>query len=152
MIVFIGLTIQFRESLDDLPYPSFHNRFLDKGTDTMTRMRLFFLAVLVLGAISRCFMADRLSGEGEARKIRALGRAAQAKVLKIWDTGITVNNDPVVGFLLEVRPNDRPPYQAETKALISRLDIPQIQPGAVLPVKFDPDDPGRVALDIYVEE
>ena len=118
----------------------------------MTRMRLFFLAVLVLCAISRCYMVDKLSGEGEAREIRALGRSAQAKVLKIWDTGITVNNDPVVGFLLEVRPDDRPPYQAETKALISRLDIPQIQPGAVLPVKFDPDDPGRVALDIYEEE
>ena len=118
----------------------------------MTRIRLFFVAVLVLCIISGCFMADRISGEGEAREIRALGQPAQAKVLKIWDTGITVNNDPVVGFLLEVRPDDRPPYQAETTALISRLDIPQIQPGAVLPVKFDPNDPGRVALDIYEEE
>ncbi len=125
---------------------------LDNGKDTMIRTRLLFVAVLVLCAISRCFMVDRLSGEGEARKIGALGRPAQAKVLKIWDTGITVNNDLVVGFLLEVRPEDGPAHQAETKALISRLDIPQIQPGAVLPVKFDPDDPGRVALDIYAEE
>jgi len=151
-MVFNMLLIVFRGGLDYLRCPSFHNRFFDKGTDIMTRMRLFFLAVLVLCAISRCYMVDKLSGEGEAREIRALGRSAQAKVLKIWDTGITVNNDPVVGFLLEVRPDDRPPYQAETKALISRLDIPQIQPGAVLPVKFDPDDPGRVALDIYEEE
>ena len=118
----------------------------------MTRVRLLFMAVLVLCVINSCFMADRLSGESEARKIRASGQPAQAKVLRIWDTGITVNNDPVVGFLLEVRPDDRPPYQAETKALISRLDIPQIQPGAVLPVKFDSDNPGRVALDIYEEE
>jgi hypothetical protein len=40
------------------------------------------------------------------------------------------------------------PWQAETKALISILEIPRIQPGAVLPVMYDPNDPSRVALDI----
>jgi len=104
------------------------------------------LAACVLGA---CALADGLTGEDEAREIRAIGVSAQAKVLKIWDTGVTVNNDPVVGFQLLVYPPDRPPYPGETKALISRLHIPRIQPGALLPVKFDPENPQRLALDIY---
>ncbi|MCP4657743.1 MAG: hypothetical protein GY856_20235 [bacterium] len=94
-------------------------------------------------------LVDGLTGEDEAQEIRAVGVSAQAKVLEIWDTGVTVNENPVVGFRLEVYPQDGPPYEAETKALISRLDIPRIQPGAMLPVKFDPEDPQRVALDVY---
>jgi hypothetical protein len=97
-------------------------------------------------------MIDNLTGEKQAREIRAIGESAQAKVLRIWDTGMTVNKNPVVGFLLEVYPIGQPAYQAETKGIISRLDIPQIQPGAILQVKFDPDNPSRVALDIYEEK
>lgn len=106
------------------------------------------LAACSLGACVTS-LVNRLTGEDEAREIRATGEAAQALVLEIWDTGVTVNENPVVGFRLEVYPPDRPSYEAETKALISRLDIPQIQPGAMLPVKFDPEDPQRVALDVY---
>jgi len=115
-------------------------------------MKRFVLGVVVLGGITflgACAMIGNLTGESQAREIRAIGESAQAKVLRIWDTGMTVNNDPVVGFLLEVYPDAQPAYQAETKGIISRLDIPQIQPGAMLPVKFDPADPLRVALDIY---
>ena len=72
-------------------------------------------------------------------------------MLKIWETGVRVNDDPVVGFLLEIDANGMEPYEAETKGLISILWIPQIQPGAVLPVKYDPEDPSRIALDIFEE-
>lgn len=115
----------------------------------MKKSVIFCLFVLTVSILGACSLAGRLTGETEAREIRRLGVSAKATVLKIWDTGITVNNNPVVGFLLEVVPEEGPPYQAETKAIISRLDIPQIQPGAVLPVKYDPENPKRVALDIY---
>ncbi len=114
----------------------------------MKHPKALLALALAACALGGCVMAlvDGLTGAGEAREIRAIGVAAQALVLEIWDTGVTVNNDPVVGFRLEVYPPDRPPYEAVTKALISRLDIPQIQPGAMLPVKFDPEDPQRVAI------
>lgn len=103
------------------------------------------LALLLAG----CGVLDRMSGEGEAKRIRRVGRAADAVVLEIWDTGITVNNDPVVAFRLEVRPKESAPYEVETRGLVSRLHIPQIQPGATLPVAIDPLDPTKVALAIY---
>jgi hypothetical protein len=36
------------------------------------------------------------------------------------------------------------------KALVGRLDVPRVQPGAMLAVKYDPADHSRVALDMYV--
>ena len=77
------------------------------------------------------------------------GMAAQATIVRIWDTGTTINDNPVVGFLLEVRPQNMPAYQAEAKSMIPRLSIPQFQPGAIVPVKIDPQNQARVALDIF---
>lgn len=109
--------------------------------------------VLIIFSMSSCvtMMIDSLTGEAEADEIRAVGLPAEAKVLRIWDTGVKVNDNPVVGFLLEVHAEGLEPYEAETKALISIIMIPQIQPGAILKVKYDPQDPSRVALDIWEE-
>lgn len=98
---------------------------------------------------SGCALADKLSGEGEAKRIRRVGQTAEALVLEIRDTGITVNDNPIVSFRLEVRPVSGAPYEVETRGLVGRLDVPQIQPGAVLPVAIDPQDPQKVALRIY---
>lgn len=94
-------------------------------------------------------MVDSYTGEDISREIRANGLPASGTVLKIWETGTRVNDNPVVGFLLEIDAEGMEPYRAETKALISILSIPQIQPGAVLPIRFDPEDPSKIALDIF---
>jgi len=109
--------------------------------------------IIALIATSICFactsIIDSFTGGDITREIREKGLPAKGKVLKIWETGIRVNHDPVVGFLLEIHAEGMAPYRAETKELISILWIPQIQPGAVLPVKYDPKDPSRIALDIF---
>lgn len=102
--------------------------------------------LLILGG---CSIVDTFSGLGQARELQQRGEAATAKVLEIWDTGTTINQDPVVGFLLEVRREGREPYQARTKLIISRLQTGLIQPGAILPARVDPNDSSRVSLDIY---
>jgi len=111
--------------------------------------------LLALITISFCFactsIIDSFTGNDIAREIREKGLPAKGTVLKIWETGVRVNDNPVVGFLLEIHAEGMPPYKAETKALISILSIPQIQPGAILPVKYDPEDPNRIALDIFKE-
>ena len=94
-------------------------------------------------------MAGSFSGRNEACAIISIGTPATGRVLRLIDTGTTINDDPVVEFVLEVTPPDGKSYEAHTKALISRLDIPAVQPGRVFPVKFDPQNPNRVALDIW---
>jgi hypothetical protein len=73
------------------------------------------------------------------RSILAKGESAEAIILKISETGMSINDDPVVKFLLDVGPTDRPRFQAEAERLVSRLDIPKFQPGNTVQVKYDPD-------------
>ena len=74
------------------------------------------------------------------------GIKANAVILKSWDTGTTINFDPLIGFLLEVQPEGKPAFQAELEAIISRLQIHIFQPGAVLPVVYDPNDHSKVSF------
>jgi hypothetical protein len=76
------------------------------------------------------------------------GEPAQATVLQLWDTGVSLNDNPQVGLLLEVCSQNRPAYQVQTKSFISRLKVSQVQTGAVVAVKIDPTDPAKVALDL----
>ena len=109
-----------------------------------------FGAVFALLASAGCgSIVDRFSGRKEACEIVAIGRSATAKIVRLLDTGATINQDPVVDFVLEVRPGEGTPYEAHSKALISRLEVPQFQPGRVVPVKVDPKDSRRVAIDLW---
>ena len=105
-----------------------------------------FLASLLFG----CAVIDRMSGVAETKRLQETGVEARARILEIWDTGITVNQDPVIGIRAEVTRADGTTYTATIpKSLISRLDIPRFQPGAVVDVRIDPQDSSKVALDAY---
>lgn len=111
----------------------------------MMRPVLGFTAVIVLGGCTA--IMDRYSGRGEACAILAVGVPAQARIVRLVDSGITINDDPVVDFILEVQPPQGPTYSATSRALVSRLELASVQPGRVLPVRYDPDQPQRVAMD-----
>lgn len=111
-------------------------------------MRACLIAAgLALGGCTA--ILDRFSGRGEACAILAIGVPAQATVLRLVDTGTTINDDPVIEFVLRVDPADAPAYEARARALVGRLDVPAVQPGRVFPVRFDPQQPQRVAIDAW---
>jgi hypothetical protein len=84
----------------------------------------------------------------QTQTLLATGEAAQAKILRMWDTGTTLNGNPQIGLLLEIHALNRTPYQVETTCFVSRLRIPQVQPGATVNVKIDPQNPANVALQL----
>jgi hypothetical protein len=98
---------------------------------------------------SGCAIANRMSGMSLVHELQERGICAEATILEIRDTGMRINDDPVVKLLVEVRPSDGEPYVAKTKSPIPLIHIPQFQPGAEVPVRYDPADPSRVALDVY---
>lgn len=103
------------------------------------------LAILALGG---CSGIARSVGAAMPEELVARGVAAPARILEVWDTGWTVNDDPVVGMKVRVSPGDRDAWEATIpKTLVSRIAIPQFQPGAVVPVRFDPQNPALVAVD-----
>jgi hypothetical protein len=108
------------------------------------------VAALLAVSLVACAVIDNWSGVSDAKELQQTGLPARATILEVWDTGMTVNNDPVIGLRVEVTPDGRPPYVATIKkALISRLDVPRFQPEGVIPVRVDPRDPQHVAIDFY---
>ena len=101
------------------------------------------VTVLLLLNIGKDF-----SNLARTQTLLTTGEPAQAKILRIWDTGTTLNDDPKVGLLLEVYSPNRAPYQVETKCYVSRLKISQVQPGNVVAVKIDRQDASKIALDL----
>ncbi len=84
----------------------------------------------------------------QSAQIRQNGIAATAQINQLSDTGMTINDSPQVALVLTVQSPHHGTYQVQTKALISRLAIPRVQPGATVPVKIDPTNPQNVVLDL----
>jgi hypothetical protein len=78
---------------------------------------------------------------------------AQARVMKVWDTGVTLNENPQVGLLLHVTPSMSAAFDAEAKTIVSRLNAALVQPGITTEVKYDPQNPKRLQIvTLNVEE
>ena len=76
------------------------------------------------------------------------GLEAEATVLDLWDTGTTVNQNPIVGLRLEVHPAAGRVFTAETERLVSRVDLPKVQPGKKVQVKYDPDNETAALINL----
>jgi hypothetical protein len=73
------------------------------------------------------------------------GQPAQAKILAVEDTGMTINEIyPAIKLTLEVYPPTGEPYQVTINQLIERMQIPLFQPGKMVPVVINPDNKEEV--------
>ena len=116
------------------------------GTTVIIVISLLITVVVLFFAFR--LISGVMRGAKQTRDILTTGIPAQARILQIGETGMYVNNNPAVDILLEVHPPDRPPYQVQTRMVVSMIRLPAIQPGNVVPVKYDPTDPTKVALAI----
>jgi len=107
--------------------------------------------ITLLVTVGITFLAFRIvrKAVGPDRSVLQNGIPAQATIVGVRQTGVQVNDQPQVVFTLEVQPPGGAVYQAETKAIVPIVAIPQVQPGAQVPVKIHPTDPTKVVLDLY---
>lgn len=85
----------------------------------------------------------------ELRRSRILksGEQAEATILEVRSTGVTINEVyPQIELLLEVRSVGREPYRVKTRCLIDQVDIPTFQPGNTIAVTIDRKDRKKVAV------
>ncbi|PKN35665.1 MAG: hypothetical protein CVU61_02250 [Deltaproteobacteria bacterium HGW-Deltaproteobacteria-19] len=106
---------------------------------------LIFLGVVLVSLLvfylNARFMLKR-DPEQERRLIN--GTVAKAEVLAIEDTGLTMNNDPMVALTLHVKPEYGSSFQVKANTLVSRVSIPR--PGDVINVRFDPENPQKLIV------
>jgi hypothetical protein len=81
------------------------------------------------------------------RRILKTGESGSARVLRMFETGVTVNDDPMVKLELEVTPQRGSTYITNTRVLVSRLNPMMYGPGTIVAVKIDPKDQMQVVID-----
>jgi hypothetical protein len=90
-------------------------------------------------------------GGRDTKRILSAGRPAQAMVKQISESSVggtlTVNDQPYLNLQLEIRDGNTAPYTVSLDTIIPRSAVPQFQPGALIPVKIDPLDPQKIAID-----
>ena len=110
-----------------------------------TRKMIIFSAclgiLLLLVFFVPTFLRDR-----EERRILRDGVATTARVKDIRPTGDLHNDQPEVRIIVEVTAEAGEPFEAEITTFMSPVYLPRFQPGAVVEVRFDPNDRRKVAL------
>ncbi|GAA3098683.1 hypothetical protein [Streptosporangium carneum] len=87
---------------------------------------------------------SRLSGEDD---LLVAGLPGRADILAMTDTGMSVNDCPVVRFRLAVRAGEAEPYVVDHRQTLPRLLVGAVLPGRGVSVRVDPADPGRLTVD-----
>lgn len=90
---------------------------------------------------------DLSVGQSQAQTLMATGLVGQATILAVRDTGMTLNENPVVELDLQVTsPGSPAPYPVTHRQMINRLQVHQLQTGAAVQVRVDPVNPQSLIL------
>ncbi|MCB0454945.1 MAG: hypothetical protein R2775_00745 [Flavobacteriaceae bacterium] len=110
------------------------------------------VALVILFALTFIFFIGSLvSSSTNKNKLLKSGKEAPAKIIRIYETGTTVNNSYMVGFELEVMPKNAPKFTATTEQLISRLNIHEFQVGKKVLVAYDSESNEATIIGKFVE-
>jgi hypothetical protein len=83
-----------------------------------------------------------------SNRLQKTGIAGTARIMEVKDTGVTINNNPQVKLILEVKNSFGQRYTAQCRVLVSRINPFAYQPGMEVPVKIDPKNEQNVVLDL----
>ncbi|MCA9622754.1 MAG: hypothetical protein KC731_27230, partial [Myxococcales bacterium] len=89
-------------------------------------------------------MVDGLAAKAQ---LAQTGLPATASVIAVQQTGRMVNYNPEVSATLQVtHPQTGASYQVQSTSVVPQIAIPQVQPGAQVPVRINPQNPMDVVL------
>lgn len=97
-------------------------------------MFLFFYKILIRPALN-------------AIRLKKTGLPGTARILSVKDTGVSINNNPVVSMEVEVKDQFGARYNTILRALVSRIDPRAYQPGMEVAIKIDPQKKENIILD-----
>ncbi len=82
-----------------------------------------------------------------ANRLQKTGLPGTARIVEVKDTGVTINNNPQVKLILEVKNSFGQKYNAQCRVLVSRINPNAFMPGMEVPVKIDPKNEQNVVID-----
>lgn len=108
---------------------------------------VLWMVISIIGLVSTLLWFVFLKDMWRDRRVLKTGEPATARVLRMFETGITINENPVVKLELEVTPQRGSTFVTMSKTMVSRLNPMMYGPGTVVSVKIDPLDPKVAVVD-----
>ena len=106
------------------------------------------IGILVLfGGMFYLFYRLFFKGMINTARLQKTGTPGKATILEVRDTGVTINNNPQVKLILEVKNSFGQKYTTQTRVLVSRINPNAYMPGMEIPVKIDPKNEMNVVVD-----
>ncbi len=107
-----------------------------------------YIAIIIISVVIPLIFFNKLVLNRVSKKDREIlqnGVEADAEIISIQDTGVTINNIYInVKMLLKVIPQFGSPFEINTSHLVSRVNIPR--PGDMLRVKYSKNDLTKVVI------
>lgn len=97
--------------------------------------------ILLTGVIFGVIFLFAVVKQRRAQDLLETGKQGTARVLRLEDTGMRINDNPRVKLLLEMNFEGYQPYQVWKKVTVPMIYISQIQTGNTVRVLADPNDP-----------
>jgi sRNA-binding protein len=90
---------------------------------------------------------EMMAQQTAAANAATSGVDATATVAAVRQGTGMVNFQPIIELDLTVMPEGLPPYPVTVKQVVPQVQLAQVQPGANLQVKVDPNNPSAVWID-----
>lgn len=83
----------------------------------------------------------------ERDRLRRVGLAGVARVLRATEAGTSPVGEPVVDVELAVEVDGREPYEVHQRTAVPRRRLSRLHAGRSVPVRVDPQDPERLVVE-----
>src|SRR5688500_4807050 len=104
----------------------------------------------ILGLVGLALLAwaNKMSkGLAEADRLRESGVQGHARVVAMEQTGMSMNDNPLIEMDLDVTLPGRQPYRVHHKDWVPLMMLGTLGGGAALPVRVDPQDPSKILIE-----
>ena len=102
--------------------------------------------ILVFGGMGRILYKILWQPKFNTKRLQKTGIAATARILKIEETDIAVNNNPQIKLIMSVT-GEGGVYTTSCKTIVSKFKPIPYETGTEVNIKIDPNDEKNVILD-----
>jgi hypothetical protein len=103
--------------------------------------------LLIFGAVFFVIYKLLIAPSLLSARLQKTGIDGKALIKEVRDTGVTINNNPQVKLIVEIKNYLGQTYTATLRTLVSRINPFAYQPGMIIPVKIDPKNDNNVVID-----
>lgn len=149
LAIFLAIfSILFTVYEEDISYHVFNS--YDTEIPSYILMGVYIIVISAVVIFSMGEVYKFIKNNRKRKKLLSTGVDAKAKVLSLDEasdgTVTTINDQPLVTIELEILDRGDAPYKVKIETIISRLEIPKLQPGSIVNVKIDPNNRNKVII------